>query len=90
MKMYYFLKSKFSKQVKQKLARIPSFPKKLVIEPVSFCNLRCPLCPAGTNSLPRKKTYLPLREFKKIIDQTKGRVDFLRLQPNLFYYVYRC
>ncbi|MGZ4928763.1 MAG: radical SAM/SPASM domain-containing protein [Halobacteriota archaeon] len=40
----------------------------LQIEPTSFCNLACPLCPAGNKTLGRERRHLKLDEFKGIID----------------------
>lgn len=45
------------------------YPSILMVEPTNFCNLHCPLCPTGNNSLKRTKGYMPLNSFKKIIDQ---------------------
>jgi MoaA/NifB/PqqE/SkfB family radical SAM enzyme len=38
------------------------------VDPVNVCNLRCPLCPTGTNDLLRKRGTMPLDEFKHTID----------------------
>jgi len=43
-------------------------PPVVMIEPTNVCNLRCPLCPSGNGTLKRKKGYLTLDVFKKIID----------------------
>lgn len=45
------------------------FPSVLIVEPTNFCNLRCPLCPTGNQSLKRGKGYMALSGFKKIIDE---------------------
>ncbi|MDD2387948.1 MAG: hypothetical protein PHP52_14330, partial [Bacteroidales bacterium] len=51
------------------------FPKNLTIEPTNTCNLNCPLCPTGLNSLNRDKRDMTLDEYKSIIEQAKGKVD---------------
>ena len=53
-----------------KKARPNSYPSILMVEPTNFCNLHCPLCPTGNNSLKREKGYMPLPGFKKIIDES--------------------
>ena len=42
------------------------FSGRVIIEPTNACNLRCPLCP--TSELKRIKGFLPLENFKKIVD----------------------
>lgn len=49
-------------------------PTSLMIEPTNMCNLKCPLCPTGLGVLNRVKRSMTIDEFKKIIDQVKGRV----------------
>lgn len=46
------------------------------IEPTTRCNLRCPECPTGMQSLSRPKGNLNLKTFQKILD---------KLSPDLFY-----
>ncbi len=43
-------------------------PPVVMIEPTNICNLQCPLCPSGNGTLKRKKGYMDLKVFKKIID----------------------
>jgi radical SAM protein with 4Fe4S-binding SPASM domain len=44
-------------------------PPIVMIEPTNICNLRCPLCPTGNNTLKRTKGYMSFDVFKKIIDE---------------------
>lgn len=56
------------------LRRISPLPVELMIEPVNVCNLACPTCPTGTGKLNRPARAMTLAEFRKIIDQVRGRV----------------
>lgn len=67
------INSSFLKREKDK------FPKNLTIEPTNRCNLNCPLCPTGLNSLNRDNRNMSLEEYKSIIDQAKGKVDNITL-----------
>ncbi len=44
-------------------------PYTFIIEPTSACNLRCPQCPVGLQSLKRPQGYLRLEDYRKIIDE---------------------
>jgi len=46
------------------------------VEPTTSCNLRCPECPTGMNSLSRNKGNMNTEVFQKILE---------RLSPDLFY-----
>ena len=50
-----------------------------MIEPVNFCNLKCPLCPTGQGLIKRKKESMKLEDFKKIIDNLGYSIIHLRL-----------
>jgi len=52
-----------------KNTRPKSLPAILMAEPTNFCNLSCPLCPTGNNSLSRQRGFAPLEGFIKIIDE---------------------
>jgi MoaA/NifB/PqqE/SkfB family radical SAM enzyme len=43
-------------------------PLSLTVEPTNYCNLHCPECPTGNNTTQRKKGYLNVQDYKKIID----------------------
>lgn len=43
-------------------------PLSLTVEPTNYCNLHCPECPTGNNTTQRKKGYLNVHDYKKIID----------------------
>ncbi len=52
---------------------LPYLPIRLWIEPTSFCNLRCVMCP--NKDLDRRdKGYMPLELFRKIVDEAAGFV----------------
>ena len=44
-------------------------PPIVMIEPTNICNLKCPLCPTGNNTLKRSKGYMSFEVFRKIIDE---------------------
>ena len=55
------------------------FPTKVTIETGNICNLRCPLCPTGTDETKVSKGFLTFENFKKIIGQiglTAETLDF--------------
>ena len=54
-----------------------SYPYLLQIEPTNFCNLACPLCPAGRNELGRERRNMTLEEFKSVIDDVEDYLLFL-------------
>lgn len=53
--------------------------KNLMIEPTNNCNLTCPVCSTGSGEDKRKKGFMKLEQFKKIIDPNKNFLDFLQL-----------
>jgi MoaA/NifB/PqqE/SkfB family radical SAM enzyme len=54
-------------------------PEFLSIEPTSLCNLHCPGCPSGNNTLDRNRTFLSLASYKSIIDQGQKHLSYLQL-----------
>lgn len=59
---------------------VSGFPYMLQIEPTNFCNLSCPLCPAGRKSeLNRKRRHMSFKEFKSIIDDMQKYLLFVVL-----------
>lgn len=54
-----------------------AFPTKLHIEITNICNLGCVMCPRSYMS--RKKGMMDMELFKKIIDESKGKVEFVYL-----------
>lgn len=43
-------------------------PPIIQLELTNICNLRCPLCPTGSNSLERSKGFMSLETFRRILD----------------------
>ncbi len=43
------------------------YPAVLAIEPSAVCQLKCPQCPVGTNSLKRPKGFMTLENFKEVL-----------------------
>jgi MoaA/NifB/PqqE/SkfB family radical SAM enzyme len=58
---------------------VDGFPYMLQVEPTNMCNLKCPLCPAGTNQLERPRRHMPLQEFKGLVDDMEDYLLFLIL-----------
>jgi radical SAM protein with 4Fe4S-binding SPASM domain len=54
-------------------------PYSISIEPTSFCNLNCPECPTGMNSLSRSSGIMDMNTFKRIIDNTNKHLLFINL-----------
>jgi radical SAM protein with 4Fe4S-binding SPASM domain len=52
-----------------KIAGKAPYPKTIIIDPVNFCMLKCPLCPTGTGKLECEKAMMKFELFKKIVDQ---------------------
>lgn len=53
------------------------YPKYLVIETTNCCNLDCIMCPHG--EMTRKKGFMNFELFKKIIDESEGKTEFIYL-----------
>ena len=51
-----------------RLSRVLGKPYSLAIEPTNVCNLRCPLCPTGRETLGRKPGTMSMEVFKQCID----------------------
>ncbi|KKS13442.1 MAG: hypothetical protein UU69_C0005G0014 [Candidatus Magasanikbacteria bacterium GW2011_GWA2_41_55] len=75
-KRHYLLKRLADKTGWLSKREVPDF---LNIEPTSFCNLKCRLCPTGNDILGRDKGFMTLDVFKKILSGWNGkrtRIDF--------------
>lgn len=59
--------------------RVDGYPYMLQLEPTNRCNLKCPLCPAGTNQLGRPRRDMPLEEFQGLIDDMQNYLLFIVL-----------
>ncbi|MBN2613941.1 MAG: radical SAM protein [Bacteroidales bacterium] len=49
------------------------------VEPVNMCNLKCPECPVGNQSLSREKGYIHIELFRQIIDSLSQNLMWLML-----------
>jgi radical SAM protein with 4Fe4S-binding SPASM domain len=47
------------------------YPYVITVDPLNVCNLRCPLCPAGTQEIDRVSKTMTMEDFKSIVDQVK-------------------
>jgi MoaA/NifB/PqqE/SkfB family radical SAM enzyme len=66
-KLINLMLTKVSKLLK--LERLISMPQRYVIDPINYCNLRCPVCPTGLGILGRERSRMSLPDFEKLIDQ---------------------
>jgi len=57
-------------RVPEPTAKMPGFPKTILVDTVSFCNLRCSMCPHV--SMKRRKGRMEWPLFQKIIDEIAG------------------
>ena len=62
-----------------KKASVSSKPYMLFLDPVSFCNLQCPLCPTGTKTLEREPVKMHVDTFKHIMEHLGPYVFELKL-----------
>jgi MoaA/NifB/PqqE/SkfB family radical SAM enzyme len=44
-------------------------PLHMQFELANYCNLKCPVCPTGTNAIERKKQYMDVELFQRLIDE---------------------
>lgn len=44
-------------------------PPAMQVEPTNLCNLKCPLCPTGTGTLPRKQGMMSMETFRRVLEQ---------------------
>jgi radical SAM protein with 4Fe4S-binding SPASM domain len=58
---------------------VDGFPFFVQIEPTNYCNLKCPVCPAGGWGFKRSKRHMKLEEFKSIIDDMEEYLLFITL-----------
>ncbi|MEA2042299.1 MAG: radical SAM/SPASM domain-containing protein [Bacteroidota bacterium] len=55
------------------------YPVTLSVEPTAECNLACPQCPTGMNSLNRKQSEMDFELFKQIADETSPYISAMIL-----------
>lgn len=67
-------------------------PAVVMIEPTNLCNLKCPLCPSGNNTLERPRGFMDLNLYKQMIDQIYRKAFMVVLwnqgEPFLHPYIY--
>ncbi|MFQ6092742.1 MAG: radical SAM/SPASM domain-containing protein [bacterium] len=54
-------------------------PFMLMVEPTNLCNLKCPLCPAGSETLSRPQGKMALKQFTRLIDGSSEHLLHLTL-----------
>jgi len=54
-------------------------PFMLMIEPSNLCNLNCPLCPTGSDTLTRARGQMTVDQFHRLIDELGDHLLFLSL-----------
>jgi radical SAM protein with 4Fe4S-binding SPASM domain len=53
-----------------------TYPNVIAVEPTNLCNLSCPMCPR-TSLMKREKGLMNFSLFKKIVDESKGKTEFM-------------
>ncbi|MDD3925975.1 MAG: radical SAM protein [bacterium] len=53
-------------------------PLRLWVEPTNHCNLKCTMCPNGSEE-PMHRGFMPLNQFKEIINQAAGTINDIHL-----------
>lgn len=51
---------------------VKGFPYIIIIDPINFCNLKCPLCPTGLREKEISRERISLPAFKSFVDQFKA------------------
>lgn len=54
---------------KTKLTRILHKPRAIMVEPTNHCNLSCPLCPTGSNTIGTPRGYMDYNKYKSLVDE---------------------
>lgn len=54
-------------------------PESLSVEPTNMCNLKCPECPSGNNTMTRSRLFLSESDFKNSISQLSDYIVHLQL-----------
>lgn len=54
-------------------------PESLSVEPTNLCNLKCPECPSGNDSLNRPRLFLSESVYKSLIDDGRKYLSYLQL-----------
>ncbi len=76
---FLLLKLSYWFSIITKKVHIWGSPFAVSIEPVNYCNLRCPECFAGNGTLTRNKQMLDINCFQKIMNQLPAGVSYLTL-----------
>ena len=61
------------------VSRLHALPPLIYIDPINYCNLRCPLCPTGRRVLGRDMGKMPLELFKSLVDEIADKIYFINL-----------
>ncbi|MBN2104032.1 radical SAM protein [bacterium] len=62
-----------------RMKKVRAIPPALMVEPTDYCNLKCPLCPTGNNTLNRSKGFMDLEIFRSMIDEIGDSVIHLTM-----------
>ncbi len=58
---------------------VDGYPYFIQLEPTNYCNLSCPVCPAGEFGFKRSRRHMKFDEFKTIIDDMENYLLFITL-----------
>lgn len=70
---------KVKREYKALRTSVASFPYTLRIEPVSACNLKCPLCPTGSGHFERGASRMTEATYEALLDEVGDYLFFVRM-----------
>ncbi len=76
---YLFNRLLLAESYYRKRTRSRGFPLRLNIESTNRCNLKCKMCPHGLGGIKRPIGSMTLPLFKKIVDESKKKTEFIYL-----------
>lgn len=59
--------------LEEKINNVGKYPKIIMIEPTTHCNFHCRMCPNGLGTLKRKRDFMSMETYMKIIDEITGK-----------------
>jgi MoaA/NifB/PqqE/SkfB family radical SAM enzyme len=70
---------KVKREYRQFREVVTSYPYILRIEPVSACNLSCPLCPTGAGQFDRPATMMSENAYESLLEELRDFIFFVRM-----------
>lgn len=57
------------REARYRVAEVQTLPSELVIDPINYCNLSCPLCPTGRKAMGIAKGQIAIKDYERIMDE---------------------